>query len=72
MSGVWCRADVTSSFETNMGPKQGCILSNLMFCMFDNDFPDAVDGGCNFQYKKINMLLYADDIILVSPMAVGL
>lgn len=28
-------------------------------------------GGCNFGGNKINMPLYADDIVLVSPTSVG-
>lgn len=66
-SGVWCNAGVTKCFETNMGLKQGCILSPLLFSLFVNDLADILDGGCDFEGFKVSVLLYADDIVILSP-----
>lgn len=71
-AGVWCKEGVTESFETKMGLRQGCILSPLMFSLFINDLPEVLEGGCSFGTTRVNMLMYADDIVIMSPTAAGL
>lgn len=69
---VWSKDGVTDSFDTTMGLRQGCVLSPTMFSLFINDLPGALEGGCNFGGEKVNVLMYADDIVLMSPTATGL
>jgi hypothetical protein len=68
-SGVWCNNGVTDAFETTTGLKQGCICSSLLFSLFVNDIPDILEGGCNFGGHRVNVLLYADDLVLLAPTA---
>lgn len=66
-AGVWCGDSVTANFETSTGLRQGCSASPLMFTLFINDLPEALGGGCNFGGTRINILLYADDVVLLAP-----
>lgn len=63
---VWCRGGVSENFRTGMGVKQGCLLSPLLFSFFLNDLSDCMKGGITIQGTKINMLAYADDIVIFS------
>jgi exonuclease III len=71
-AGVWCKEGVTEFFDTRVGLRQGCSLSPLMFALFVNDLPEALGGGCNLGGIKVNVLLYADDIVILSPSSVDL
>ena len=51
---------------------QGSILSPILFNVYINDLPKALrerHGGLNISGTKINSLLYADDIVLVTSPA---
>lgn len=69
---VWCNEQTTSWFKTNLGVKQGCILSPLLFALFLNDIVDVLEGGCLVAGNRIKVLMYADDIVIVSPSRTGL
>lgn len=71
-AAVWCKEGVTNYFETEVGLKQGCIMSPLLFCLFVNDMVDTLNGGCVIGNLKIKALLYADDIVLMAPTATSL
>lgn len=68
-ASVWCREGVTEEFDTKVGLRQGCVLSPLLFSLFVNDLPEALEGGCNVGGRRVNVLLYADDIVLMAPTA---
>ena len=58
-----------------MGERQGCVLSPLLFNIYMADFPRALsaDIGVNLSDEyKINCILWADDIILLSETEGGL
>ena len=65
----------TNSFETNVGVRQGCNLSPTLCNLFLNDLPECFSTDAypvNLHDMKINVLMYADDVILLSESATGL
>ena len=63
--------DVQSDiFDVKTGLKQGCILSPQLFKMFVNDLIHAINslesGLCYGDGSNVSILLYADDIVLLS------
>ena len=66
---------VGSSWKSEMGTRQGGILSPLLFNFYLKDCIDEVtklNVGCNLGSSKCNILAYADDLILIAPSAQGL
>ena len=66
---------VTKPFKTYRGVRQGCILSPRLFNLFINDLPDIFDKDCDpvkIGKQKLNCLMYADDLILLSESPQGL
>ena len=66
----------SSSFKTNKGVRQGCVLSPLLFNIFLADLQPILDGcGDNVkvdQQMRISCLLWADDILMLSETDAGL
>ena len=61
---------LTEWFDVKSGIRQGCSLSPVLFSLFINDFAlsiillgAGVDVGAD---DKVSILLYADDIVLIS------
>jgi hypothetical protein len=69
---------LTDFFECPVGLRQGCVLSPIIFSMFINEIADAVDrrGMHGIQFLpgllELFILLFADDIVLLSQTAIGL
>ena len=66
---------MTRPFKTHRGVRQGCILSPRLFNLFINDIPDLFDGTCSpvqLNNTKINCLMYADDLVILSETSTGL
>ena len=60
---------VTKPFKTEKGVRQGCILSPRLFNLFINDIPNIFDEECRptkLADTRIQCLLYADDIVILS------
>eukprot|EP00732_Lithocolla_globosa_P001139 Lithocolla_globosa_v1_NODE_518_length_3838_cov_6.179752.p1 type:complete len:838 gc:universal NODE_518_length_3838_cov_6.179752:2520-7(-) len=56
-------------FPVTIGVKQGCLLSPLLFTLFVNDLAKMIQAseiGVKFGVDIINILLYADDIVLIA------
>ena len=67
---------VTESFDTNQGVRQGDILSPLLFNIFMsdlNDYIEKVEGKLQINDSRdINSIIWADDILLLSQSKEGL
>jgi len=59
----------TDWFNVQCGLRQGCSLSPLLFNMFVNDLAEKIKDtgkGICIDDKRISILLYADDIVLLA------
>ncbi len=59
----------TEFFNVDVGLKQGCLLSSVLFNLFINDFisfAKSLDIGLPVGDSKICILVYADDIVLLT------
>lgn len=66
---VRLNGNTTDWFNVNTGLKQGCVLSTVMFNIFINNLITDVkelDIGIDIDGQKVAILLYADDLILMS------
>ncbi len=71
--GVKCTVRVngylTEWFSVTCGLKQGCILSPLLFNLYANDLIQSInclEQGVPINDRFLSILLYADDIVLLS------
>ena len=67
----------TEFFSYQKGVRQGCILSPILFNLYLNDVPfildrDDTDPIILPNGTRLNSLLYADDLVLISKSAHGL
>ena len=73
---VKLQSGLTDHFLSNIGVKQGCILSPLLFNLFVNDLPHCFEkdkcAPIAFGDLFVNSLMYADDIVLLSESKEGL
>ena len=66
---------LTNSFVSELGVRQGDVLSPNIFKLFINDFSNTIQdcaGSVFLSNKKISSLLYADDLVLISDSEQGL
>ena len=57
-------------WEVKNGVRQGAILSPLLFNYFINEVIEtinAVNMGCILNFERVNILAYADDVLLLAP-----
>ena len=68
--------NISQTFPINIGLRQGCNLSPTLFNLYINDLPNIlVKGECypvSLNSHNINLLMYADDIVLLSTSKRGL
>ena len=60
---------LTDWFNVGCGLKQGCSLSNILFNMYIDDLIkniNALDIGIDIGNEKVGILVYADDVVLLS------
>jgi hypothetical protein len=78
LSCVRTEDNLTEFFDCPVGLRQGCVLSPIMFSLFINEIAEAVDnrGMHGIQLLpglvELFILLFADDIVLLSQTAMGL
>ena len=66
---------LTKNFNADIGVRQGDNLSPNLFKIFVNDLPSIFDEYCDpasIGDRKLNCLLYADDVVLFSTTELGL
>ena len=66
---------ITPAIRTMMGVRQGCVLSPLLFNIFMADFSRTLSSDVGVHITdndRINCILWADDIILLSETEEGL
>ena len=66
---------ITDFFTSNIGVRQGDTLSPNLFKIFLNDFQNTLDNSCDpvqLSNYKLNCLLYADDLVLLSSFRHGM
>lgn len=67
---------LSKSINIDIGTRQGCNLSPSLFNIYLNDLPKLLDHNkCDpvlLYDKYINILMYADDIVLMSSSKLGL
>ena len=71
-SQVWDGSELSKPFTVSQGVKQGCLLSPVLFSLYLNDLNDVLPHGVTIAGIKIKVLLYADDIVLLSNSPVEL
>ena len=65
----------SDAFTVSNGVRQGGILSPYLFSLYFNEMSIRLNGmnvGCSVGGVRINHLLYADDLVLISPSSKGL
>lgn len=65
-SEVWDGSLLSDSFYVTQGVKQGCPLSPVLFSLYLNDLHDHLPHGLNIEGWDVKLLMYADDIVLLS------
>lgn len=63
---VWDGFSLSDSFEVYAGVKQGCLLSPTLFSLYLNDLHSHLPGGVSIADTVVKVLLYADDLVVLS------
>ena len=67
--------DESDTFRIKNGVKQGAVLSAILFCVYINDLIKEMRknrDGCWMNNEYVGIIVYADDIALLSPSIDGL
>ena len=65
----------STSFSITNGVKQGAVLSAVLFCVYIDDLIKTLrkkKTGCWINNSYVGIIVYADDIVLLSPSIDGL
>ena len=66
---------ISESFRVSNGVRQGSILSPYLFNIYMDDLSKVLNtckDGCLAGSQRVNHLIYADDLVLLSPSSKGL
>jgi len=62
--------ELSETFIVNRGVRQGSPLSPFLFAIVLDDVIDVINDlnvGCEIKGRKVNIIIYADDIVLLGP-----
>ena len=65
----------SAKFKVTNGVRQGGILSPYIFNVYVDELSEELNKcnvGCNLNRHLINHIMYADDLVLISPSSAGL
>ncbi|KAI8122629.1 RNA-directed DNA polymerase from mobile element jockey [Lucilia cuprina] len=65
-SQVWDGSILSKPFTVTQGVKQGCLLSPVLFALYLKDLHEYLPGGIIVSGTVVKVLLYVDDIVLLS------
>lgn len=65
-SRVWDNKSLSDDFLVNIGVKQYCLLSPLLFSLYLNDLHEVLPGGVSVAGTIVKILMYADDLVFLS------
>ena len=67
-SCVMVEGEMSDWFKSEIGVRQGCVLSPVLYSIFINGFAKALKnggvGGVEVGEEKLKLLLFADDIVM--------
>jgi len=66
---IYIDGKASEPFDTDVGVRQGCVLSPLLFALFLNDLHGSLTEAVNIKGKIIRVLMYADDIVIAAESA---
>lgn len=72
---VKIQGSLTERFGAPLGVKQGCKISPSLFGLYINSLAEIINNlnmGASYDGRNIGILMYADDVVLISETADGL
>lgn len=63
---IWNGIEVSESFKIEMGVRQGCLLSPMIFSLFLDDITESLPAGIEVEGIRIKALLFADDLVILA------
>lgn len=63
---IWNGSELSDVLPLNVGLKQGCEMSPDLFAFYINDLKSRVGGGVKIGNFYVNLLAYADDVVLLA------
>ena len=66
---------LSDGFRETNGIRQGGVLSPYLFCIYVDELSNELNNqnvGCFVGSRKINNLMYADNLVIISPSVSGL
>lgn len=64
------KSGLSEEWRVGNGVRQGGVLSGLLFSIYINSLIDKISGmkyGCRLGIQNCNIIVYADDIVLLAP-----